>query len=74
MNETFNVSFELPKSALIETPNSKVRDIKITIYYENPKAYGYPEVSYWSDEYSFTTEAIDNMRRIINEHYDRERL
>ena len=67
MNETLYIPVQLPTSALIETPTSHIRDIKITIYYENPKAYGYPEVSYWSKEYCFTKESIDDVRRAVNE-------
>ena len=69
MNETINVTFNIPASALIETPTRSVADIKIIISYENPQAYGYPEVCCWSEEYGFMQEVIDNMRRALNEDF-----
>ena len=67
MDELLDVSFQLPKSALIETPKQRVTNITVTVSYENPSAYGYPEVSYWSKEYCFTKESIDDVRRAVNE-------
>ena len=65
MYESINVTFNIPASALIVTPTRNVTDIKIIISYENPQAYGYPEVCQWSEEYGFTQEAIDNVRRLL---------
>lgn len=69
MDETININFNIPASALIETPTRSVADIKIIISYENPQAYGYPEVCCWSEEYTFSKDAINNIRRALNEDF-----
>ncbi|CEK34279.1 hypothetical protein UMC2_34901 [[Clostridium] sordellii] len=34
-----------------ENETKKIIDIEVIIKYENPKAYGYPEVAYWDEKY-----------------------
>lgn len=69
MDETINVTFNIPTSALINTPTRKLTDIKIIISCENPQAYGYPEVCCWSEEYTFSKDAINSIRRALNEDF-----
>lgn len=35
-----------------ENDRAKIRAVKIVYLYEDPKAYGYPEVAYWDRTYA----------------------
>lgn len=61
-NET-KVEFTIDSKAFMETPNKKISNITLVIEYDNPKAYGYPEVCHWSEEYEFD---VDELRRNMN--------
>ena len=47
-----------------EDDKSKIRNVVVTFNYENPKAYGYPEIVYWSEAYNINYCPI--CKRIIN--------
>ncbi|MDU3775717.1 MAG: hypothetical protein E7G47_10895 [Clostridium perfringens] len=34
-----------------ENKYKEIKSIEVTVKYENPKAYGYPEVVYWDEKY-----------------------
>ena len=57
------VNFEIDDEAFTETPMKEIIDIALIVKYNNPQAYGYPEVCNWSESYSFNVEQI---RRRIN--------
>lgn len=57
------VQFNIDSKAFIETPTKKISNITLVIEYDNPQAYGYPEVCHWSEEYDFD---VDEIRRKIN--------
>lgn len=52
------VEFDIDKKAFIETPNKQISRVVLCIQYDNPTAYGYPEVSRWVEEYDFDIEKI----------------
>ena len=58
------VELSINKDAFLETPVKKISNVKLVIEYENPQAYGYPEVCHWLEEYKFD---VNNIRRNINE-------
>lgn len=58
-DKTVEVNFEIDSEALTETATKRIIGMKLVIEYENPKAYGYPEVCRWSKEYEFD---VDKMR------------
>lgn len=35
-----------------EDKYSKVKSVELIYHYENPEAYGFPEVVYWDEKYS----------------------
>jgi hypothetical protein len=57
------VEFEIDRDAFTETPTKKIAGMTLVIEYDNPLAYGYPEVCHWSEEYEFDADMI---RRKIN--------
>lgn len=58
------VEFNINSDAFSETPTKQISSVMLVIEYDNPKAYGYPEVCHWSEEYEFD---VDEIRRKINE-------
>jgi hypothetical protein len=52
-SEDLEVTFRTDKKVFEETPTRKIKSVILTIEYENPLAYGYPEVCHWCDSYSF---------------------
>lgn len=45
-----------------ENETKKIIEAKIIVKYENPEAYGYPEVAYWDEEYELKTCPICNRK------------
>lgn len=52
------VEFTIDEEAFQESDTKKLKNVYLTIEYENPQAYGYPEVAYWSKEYKFDMNEI----------------
>lgn len=52
--------FTINADAFEETPTKKITGVRLVIEYENPQAYGYPEVCRWEQEFVFN---LDSMRR-----------
>ena len=52
--------FTVNADAFDETPIKKITGMRLIIAYENPQAYGYPEVCRWEQEFEFN---IGQMRR-----------
>lgn len=52
--------FTINVDAFEETPTKKIAGMRLVIAYENPQAYGYPEVCKWEQEFEFN---IGQMRR-----------
>lgn len=48
-----------------ESAKAKIRNIKIKYEYENPEAYGFPEVVHWQEEYE--TSFCPMCGRVIND-------
>ena len=46
-----NCQFTINSSALEETPTKKIVGIRLIVEYENPQAYGYPEICRWAQEF-----------------------
>jgi hypothetical protein len=59
-DKTVTVNFDIDSEALTETATKRITGMKLVIEYENPQAYGYPEVCHWSKEYEFD---VDKMRK-----------
>lgn len=59
-DKTVTVNFDIDSEALTETATKRITGMKLVIEYENPRAYGYPEVCHWSKEYEFD---VDKMRK-----------
>ena len=58
MSNEIEVKFTIDSEAFKETPNKKISGVTLIIEYENPLAYGYPEVYHWSTEYEFDVDKI----------------
>ena len=58
------VEFEIDSKVFTETSTKKISSVVLVVEYDNPKAYGYPEVCHWSEEYEFD---VDEIRRKVNE-------
>ena len=57
------IQFGIDPNVFTETPTKKLANVILVVEYENPKAYGYPEVCRWEEEYEFDVEEI---RRKVN--------
>lgn len=62
--KNIKVEFQIDSDVFIETPTKRISNMILVIEYDNPKAYGYPDVYHWSEEYEFD---VDEIRRKINE-------
>ena len=63
MSHNIKVEFKIDSKVFTETPTKKISGVTLIIEYDNPQAYGYPEVCHWSEEYGFD---VDEIRRKIN--------
>ena len=70
-NNEMVVEFSINKDAFLETPVKKISNVKLVIEYENPQAYGYPEVAHWTREYKFN---INITRRHLNANSKNQKL
>ena len=52
------VEFDISPEAFKETPNKQISRITLCIQYDDPKAYGYPDVARWVEEYDFDVEEV----------------
>ena len=52
------VEFDISPEAFREAPNKQISRITLCIQYDDPTAYGYPDVTRWVDEYDFDIEQV----------------
>ena len=62
-NKTTIVQFDIDSKVFMETPSKRITNMTLVIEYDNPQAYGYPDVWSWTEEYKFD---VDKIRRKIN--------
>lgn len=67
LGKTIDVHFIIDANAFAETQTKKVSNVTLVVEYENPQAYGYPEVCAWNKEYEFSKFMIDELRRKVSE-------
>ena len=59
-----NVNFTINNDAFKESETQKISNVYLVLEYDNPQAYGFPEVAHWKKTYSFD---MNNLRKQIKE-------
>lgn len=57
-----NINFAINDDAFKESETQKISNVYLVIKYNNPQAYGYPEVVNWEKVYSFDVNILRRQR------------